>query len=168
VVLAVDVHYTSNGSTTAGIALNAWSDSAPAQTFLSDLSPAVDYKPGHFYERELPCIQNLLKKFSLHPQLILVDGYVFLDGKDRPGLGKHLFDAMRGEVPIIGVAKTAFAGIGEEFAIVRGGSKKPLFVTCAGIDLNYAKTKVQEMHGPNRIPTLLKAADHLCRHGTLT
>lgn len=166
-ILAIDVHYSSEGSTTAGIAFENWSDSTPSQTYLSELSTVNEYKPGQFYERELPCILNLLNQFTLSPRYILVDGYVFLDGKNRAGLGKHLFDALDGKVPVIGVAKTAFAGIGPEFQIVRGSSEKPLFVTCAGFDLVCAKTRIQEMHGSHRIPTLLKAVDHLCRQKSL-
>lgn len=163
-ILAIDVHYTEQGSTSAGIAFDDWGDATPAGTYLSDLATVMDYKPGQFYERELPCIAHLLEEFSLRPRLIVVDGYVFLDGKERAGLGKYVYDALGGNVPVIGVAKTSFAGITEEFQILRGNSSKPLFITCAGIDLNEAKASVLRMHGDHRIPTLLKAADHLCRH----
>jgi len=162
-LLAVDVQYSDEGSTTAGVAFDGWKDHAPAETFLSEMSTAAEYKPGQFYERELPCILRLLEKFALQPKLIVVDGYVFLDGKQRPGLGKYLFDVLGGTVPVIGVAKTAFDGIGAEFQVLRGDSRKPLFVTCAGIDLDEAKANIHGMCGNYRIPTLLKTADQLCR-----
>jgi len=128
------------------------------------MTSVAEYKPGQFYERELPCIQTLLEKFELKPHCIVVDSYVFLDGVQRPGLGKYVYDALDGKVAIIGVAKTSFDGIGEQFQIHRGQSVKPLFITCAGIELELAKAHILSMYGKHRIPTLLKAADQLCRY----
>jgi len=36
-----------------------------------------------FYKRELPCILKLLDKLEQPPSCIVVDGYVFLDGKKK-------------------------------------------------------------------------------------
>ena len=41
-----------------------------------------------------------------HMDLLIVDGFVDLDPSGRPGLGAHAHAAF--EVPIIGVAKSAF------------------------------------------------------------
>jgi deoxyribonuclease V len=38
-------------------------------------------------------------------------------------------------------------------------------VTAVGIDLAEAARRLGEMHGPYRIPTLLKRVDRLCREG---
>jgi len=43
--------------------------------------------------------------------------------------------------------------------VVRGVSRRPLFVTTAGINAEEAAKGVQAMHGPYRIPTLLKLVD---------
>lgn len=166
-ILAIDVHYSVNGSTAAGVGFANWESSTPLQTYVSSLSSVVEYIPGQFYQRELPCILNLLREHALNPRLILVDGYVFLDGKSRPGLGKYLFDALGEQVPIVGIAKTAFSGIDQEFQVVRGNSIRPLFVTCVGVELAFAKTCVQKMQGSYRIPSMLKAADQLCRHKSI-
>lgn len=162
-ILAIDVHYTEQGSATAGVAFEAWDAPAATATYVSTQSTVVEYTPGKFYERELPCIEHLLREHALAPQLIVVDGYVFLDGVARPGLGKYLFDALGGKVPVVGIAKTSFAGIGPAFEVIRGASAKPLYVTCVGADLDAVKEQVRQMHGSHRIPTLLKAADQLCR-----
>jgi deoxyribonuclease V len=163
-ILAVDAYYTHEGSTTAGVAFENWESAMPTHTFVSKLPTVAEYTPGKFYQRELPCILDLLRAHSLQPDLILIDGYVYLDGIAQPGLGKHLFDALEGEVPVIGIAKTSFAGIGPEFQVLRGSTSiKPLFVTSVGQALSAAKAGVQRMHGIHRIPTLLKAADQLCR-----
>ena len=78
-------------------------------------------------------------------------------------IGKHLFDALGGDVAIVGVAKRAFADIPEGYAVLRGESRTPLFITAVGMDIEEAKAKVQSMHGPYRIPTLIKLADSTCR-----
>ncbi len=48
---------------------------------------------------------------------------------------------------------------------MRDSSKRPLIVTAIGIDESVAAKHIASMHGPYRIPTLLKWADHLSRHG---
>lgn len=164
-ILALDVHYDDHGSTTAALAFDDWGASAATASYISRRAGVADYVPGKFYERELPCILHLLREHALAPQSIIVDGYVFLDGSTRPGLGKFLFDALDALVPVIGVAKTAFAGIGAEYAVLRGDSIKPLYVTCAGGSVDEAKARVLGMHGKHRIPTLLKTVDQLCRSG---
>lgn len=164
-LLAIDVHYLPNGSVAAGVAFDAWESAEPTQTFLSKRDTVAEYSPGHFYQRELPCILDLLQQSGAQPDCILIDGYVYLDGVARPGLGKHLFDALDGRVKVVGIAKTSFDGIGPEYQVVRGGSSRPLYVTSAGIEPALAKGNVEAMHGKHRIPTLLRLVDQLCRNG---
>ena len=64
---------------------------------------------------------------------------------------------------VIGVAKRRFAAAPEETKIYRGKSRTPLYVTSAGIPLAKAKACIAAMHGPYRIPTLLKRADQVAR-----
>ena len=47
--------------------------------------------------------------------------------------------------------------------VLRGESKKPLYITAKGIDLHKAAEFIQKMHGDFRIPTLLKLVDSLGR-----
>lgn len=162
-ILATDVHYAGPDARAAGITFDAWEAAEPARCFVSRTAIPADYQPGHFYQRELPCILNLLREYSLQPDCILIDGYVFLDGYVRPGLGKRLFDALQGKTKVIGVAKTPFTGIGDEFQVFRGDSRRPLYVTCIGIPLEIARTAVAAMHGRHRIPTLLRMVDRMSR-----
>ena len=89
-----------------------------------------------------------------YPECIIIDGYVFLDGKSLPGLGKHLFDALHSEIPVIGVAKTAFKNIPAEFEVIRGKSTKPLYVTAVGMSNETDRNNIMRMHGESRIPLL--------------
>lgn len=162
-ILAIDVQYTDRGSACAGVAFDEWDAVEPKATYDSTLFTVSEYVPGAFYLRELPCILNLLREHELQPDTIVIDGYVFLDGHARAGLGKYLFDALDEKVQVIGVAKTSFANISEEFQVIRGGSKKGLFVTSAGVDVEVAKGNIVAMHGGSRMPKLLKLVDQLCR-----
>jgi deoxyribonuclease V len=90
----------------------------------------------------------------------VIDGYVSLG--TGPGLGQHLFEALGGEIAIIGVAKSKFAGSsGTE--ILRGRSRRPLYITSVGIERRAACERIRSMHGPHRIPTLLKQVDQVAR-----
>lgn len=162
-ILAVDVHYAEPGATAAGVLFDDWTAESPSGVVVSRFAEVASYAPGAFYRRERPCILGLLREHALQPDTIVVDGHVFLDDAGRPGLGKHLFDALDGRVPVIGVAKTAFVGLGGHHEVLRGGGARPLYVSAAGIDLETAKAHIRAMHGTHRIPTLLKAVDRLCR-----
>lgn len=162
-ILAVDVHYTEPGAIAAGVCFDDWNDAQPLRSCISRFDAVAPYEPGAFYRRELPCLLGLLHEHDLQPDMIVVDGHVFLDAAGRPGLGKHLFDTLDGRIPVIGVAKTAFVGIGEDHALLRGDSMRPLYVTAAGLSLAIAKAHLQAMHGTHRLPTLLKLVDRLCR-----
>jgi len=163
-ILAVDVDYDNNHGFAAGVGFENWTDEFITSSFTSYIEQVSDYIPGQFYKRELPCILKLLTEHNLAPATIVIDGYVYLDGSSSPGLGKYLYDALQYRVKIIGVAKKPFLGVTAEHEIVRGASKRPLYVTCAGEPLNIAKQRVVSMHGVHRIPTVLKKVDQLCRN----
>ncbi|HJV66917.1 MAG TPA: endonuclease V [Geomonas sp.] len=165
-ILVVDVAYSEEDAVAAGVLFRDWRDDAPVREVVSHHPHPASYQPGEFYKRELPCILKLITDHALQPDCIIVDGFVYLDGCHQPGLGKRLYDALGGEVAVIGVAKSPFKGIGPEFAIYRGESVKPLFVTAAGIDLEQAKAYVLGMHGGYRVPSLLKRADQLSKKFT--
>ena len=85
---------------------------SPKQTHSIEIPETADYVPGQFYKRELPCILEVLKLSDLaQVQLIIVDGYVFLDDDQKKGLGSYLFEALDGEIPVVGVAKRSFHSI---------------------------------------------------------
>ena len=121
------------------------------------------YQPGRFFERELPCLLAVLDGHLHDVAAVVIDGYVTLDTLGKPGLGTYLFDALDGKIPVIGVAKTAFQGSLHAVPVVRGASRTPLYVTTAGMDVQEAAEYLRDMHGPHRLPTLLKRVDRLCR-----
>jgi deoxyribonuclease V len=162
-ILAVDVKYFEDFAVVAGVLFAGWGDDTPEREFVTCVETPADYQPGQFYKRELPCILKLVQEHHLQPEIILVDGFVYLDGSSTPGLGKHLYDALGGEVIVIGVAKTAFRGIPPRYQLFRGGSKRPLYVTAAGVHLDLAKEFIRSMHGKHRRPTMLKRVDLLTR-----
>ncbi len=162
-ILAVDVDYREDGSAlAAGVLFAGWRASEADRIVLRRIETVQPYRPGHFFERELPCIEAVLADVG-PPEIIVVDGYVWLGTEGRPGLGARLHEAVG--IPVIGVAKTAFAGVPADAEILRGTSSKPLYVTAAGIEADRAKAFIRSMHGPHRIPTMLTLADRACREG---
>ncbi len=160
----VDVDYRPDGSAVAACLLfRDWQSPSAASSATARIADVAPYTPGMFFERELPCIMRVLAEVPTRPDLVIVDGYVELDASGRPGLGKHLFDALHREVPVVGVAKTAFRTASSAIAIRRGSGTKPLWVSAAGLDAHTAATHVTSMHGPFRLPTLLHEVDHLAR-----
>jgi deoxyribonuclease V len=162
-ILAVDVQYSENNAVAAGVLIENWQDEKAQKECVSLIEGVAGYEPGNFFKRELPCILKLIAEHRLKPEIIIVDGYVFLDGFSKAGLGKHLYDALNGEVSVVGIAKKRFKDIDSRFEVYRGSSRKPLYVTAVGMDLEQAKRNVSSMHGENRLPTLIKRADQLCR-----
>lgn len=153
------------GAWVAGLWFAQW-DQAHAcgqqRLWQPDVAP---YVPGAFYQRELPCLLHLIQALPFQPSIIVVDGYVTLGASAQPGLGWHLWQALSAAIPVIGVAKTRFTDTPAEQALLRGNSERPLFVTAAGLPQAAALTLIRSMHGPHRLPTLLKRVDHLARHG---
>ena len=159
-IAAFDVHYLAKGCMAGAVVFSDYSDPEPETEYTLFLSRTEAYVPGAFYQRELPGILSLLIQFEQMPDEMIVDGYVML-GK-KPGLGQHLFEHYEGKIPVIGVAKSKFAGA-TATDIYRGGSMRPLYVTAAGIDIQAAAERIRTMHGTHRIPTLLKRVDYLAR-----
>ena len=163
-ILTVDVHYRSdNTATVAGILFPKWESDEVERILVKQIDKVAAYEPGSFYKRELPCITSLLNDIDDELEAIIIDGYVTLGREQKPGLGMHLYKSRGEEVPVIGVAKNKFLGTPQEYQVFRGKSKTPLYITAIGVSLTYAKEHIVNMHGKNRIPTLLKKVDHVCR-----
>jgi len=166
----VDVDYRAEEAAAACVLAAAWDDDAPAQELVERVQGIAPYVPGQFYKRELPCLLAVLARARERGaviDLVVIDGYVWLADESRPGLGAHLHEALGKATPVVGVAKTQFLSATLSVAVVRGeSSTKPLFVTAAGIDVNEAAARVRGMHGPHRVPTLLRRVDALCRGRT--
>jgi deoxyribonuclease V len=171
----VDVAYRDDSTVAGCVLFRTWSDACAVERFLVSQGPAAPYRSGEFYLRELPPILAVLSQVNVPIETVLVDGYVWLN-RSRMGLGAHLHSALEDKIPVIGVAKSAWSGQPDQqandrgrrvLAVMRGMSKRPLFVTSVGIDVALAADHIREMHGPFRIPTLLAAVDRLVR-STLT
>jgi deoxyribonuclease V len=162
-IACVDVDYRNEGAVAACVLFRDWGDPAAAAEHVERIAHVEEYVPGQFYRRELPCLLTVLAALPAPPEVIVVDGYVWLDGAGRPGLGAHLYEALKRAIPILGVAKTRFDSCIVAIPVRRGGSRRPLFVTAAGLDVAEAARQVECMHGAFRIPTLLKRVDELCR-----
>lgn len=126
-------------------------------TYKVEAVPA-NYQPGAFYKRELPLLLAALKHYPLHQlELIIIDGYVDLTA-DHPGLGAYLYDALDKKIPVIGVAKNHFRDT-NALPVLRGQSKKPLYVSARGISPQRAAALIQSLPGNYRLPDFLKAVD---------
>lgn len=165
-LICLDVDYRDPGAIAAGLLFERWSSPAAAREIVAPITGVEPYVPGSFFRRELPCLLAVLGQVPGGVgalEAILIDGYVWLDDAGRKGLGAHLFEHLEERVPVVGVAKTSFAGTAA-IPVLRGTSKKPLWITAAGLDPAAAALQVAAMHGPHRLPTLLQRVDHLCRH----
>lgn len=160
-IVAFDTYYYDNKAKTIGIGFNNWKDETPSKIYSEIFEGIEKYEPGSFYKRELPCILSILSAIDFEKiELIIVDSYVILDDNGKLGLGGHLFDKLNKQIPIIGVAKTGFhSNKLNTKLLLRGESKKPLYISSAGIELNLAYEHIKSMHGKYRMPTLLQLMD---------
>lgn len=162
-VAITDVHYLDQGARAAAVVAAAWSDALPIEERTTIVGAVAAYRPGAFFERELPCLLSVLHTVATPLRCVVVDGYVELDADGTPGLGARLHEALGGTIPVIGVAKTSFRGAAFAAPVLRGQSRAPLFVTTRGMPIAEAELLVRSMHGPHRIPTLVQRVDHLAR-----
>ena len=163
-LLAIDAYYGEQNAKVVGV-LFKWEDKFPAETISCFYDNVLPYKPGQFYQRELPCILELLKQMELEKiGAIIIDGHVFVSNDKTYGLGGYLWESLGKQIPIIGIAKRGFYQTDEvSFPVLRGNSKKPLYVSSIGYDISLLKTDIKNMHGNYRIPTILKILDQETR-----
>ena len=162
-IACIDVGYGDTNAIAAAVTIGDWADATPLATYSVTITKVEEYVPGEFYKRELPCIQAVLAQLPAIPELIVIDGYVWLDEHGKKGLGARLYDALDGRIPVIGVAKTSFATATNAVEVHRGGSSRPLFVTAVGLDVEDAVNAVIRMHGKHRIPNMLTLVDQLSK-----
>gem|GEM_PF-885954 len=162
-IACTDVHYTNTHAIAACILFRDWSDAHPDLAITERVADPAPYEPGRFYRRELPALLSVISKLTVRPEVIIIDGYVWLGDWDHPGLGAHLHKALGGSAAVIGVAKKLFRRGPAVQSVRRGTSVKPLYVSAAGMDLYEAAARIVELHGEFRVPTLLKRVDRLCR-----
>lgn len=168
-IVCVDVDYRDDGeagktrAVAACVELSAWTSPRPFDEHVCLIEDVADYVPGQFYRRELPCVLAVLDTVEEPVDLVVVDGYVYLDEAGSPGMGAYLYEALDRRVPIVGVAKNPFRTATGAVEILRGTSARPLYVSAAGIAPELAADKVRSMYGRFRFPDMLKRVDRLCR-----
>jgi deoxyribonuclease V len=163
-IACIDAAYSESASSAACVVATDSRASAPTRHVTIRQGAPIPYEPGAFYKRELPLLLAVLQKAAPVPEIIVIDGYVWLDANRRPGLGAHLYEALGASHTVIGVGKTAFQGAETWCAQVRRGtSTRPLFVSAVGMTSEQAAHIVRDMHGEHRIPTLIHRADTLAR-----
>jgi deoxyribonuclease V len=160
---ALDAHYVDDHAFVACLTFASWRDASAIEELTTVVADIPEYEPGHFYRRELPCLLAGLGLLPAPPEIVVIDGYVWLDEHGRQGLGAHLHRALGGRAAVVGVAKNPFHGAGGAAEVQRGDSARPLYVSAEGMPLSEAADAVRSMHGPFRVPTLLKRVDQLCR-----
>jgi len=161
--LAIDVHFDGTGALAAAVSFDAWDASEASRTCTSRIPNIEKARRGELDLRALPCIIQLLREHALEPDLVMIDGFVDLDAKETPGLGRHLYHALGGRAAIIGVSKSANPDLPAQFEVFREEEARPLLVTSVGIDIGAAKAGVRAMHGRKRVPTLLKLVARIAR-----
>lgn len=167
IFLILDVFYQDQPEQTlaqvAGIRFMGVEQHAILNTYQTCVTPVAPYQSGEFYKREMPCLLALIEQITEPFDVIIIDGFVFLDSEQKAGLGKHLYDNLTDKKPVIGIAKHAFFGIDERHAVYRGTSKHPLYVTACEFPVTAAKDLVKNLQGHFRLPDIVKQVDALSR-----
>ena len=161
-IACLDVHYADPRAAAACVVLPSWQAAEPEECVVRAINNVMPYEPGAFYRRELPCIEEVLKALRRVPEILLIDGYVWL-GQGKKGLGAYLFEARGSFGAVVGIAKTRFIGAEPVGEVLRGQSRRPLFVSAVGMELEEACARVEEMHGKFRVPWAMSEADRLAR-----
>ncbi|QPH40847.1 endonuclease V [Pedobacter endophyticus] len=163
-ILALDVHYREQKAKSVGILFN-WNDIEPQSIIVDYYEDIEEYIPGQFFKRELPCLLNVIKKIDLRTvEVIVIDGYVYVDNDYKFGLGGVLWEKLNEQISIIGIAKTSFFKNKETvIEIVRGASIKPLYISAIGMELKTAAELIKNMKGDFRMPSLLKQLDTITK-----
>jgi exodeoxyribonuclease-5/deoxyribonuclease V len=164
-IAAFDTGYSGDKARTVGLVFEHWTATAPFKVYAGINDHVAEYIPGEFYRRELPGILDLWQRIDAGPvEAIVIDGFVYLDDEGRPGLGAHLYRQLGEKIPVIGVAKSYFVAVqNAKRSLLRGGSRRPLYITAAGIDVDNATEYIRSMAGRFRIPDLLKELDRMTK-----
>ena len=158
---AVDAYYPMSGGAQAALVLATdRAFTTVVAEYTAGLAEAAPYQPGQFFRRELPALLAVLA-LARPVHLVVIDGYVDLDPRGRPGLGIYLHSELG--VPVVGVAKTPFRAAVHAAPLLRGRSTRPLFITAAGIPSSEAMALVRDMAGRHRLPDALRRVDALSR-----
>jgi Endonuclease V len=106
-IACLDAAYSETSAGGACALLPTWEAAKPLCVRTCRQGIAAPYEPGSLYKRELPILLALLQQLEQHPATIIVDGYVWLDGDHRPGLGAILYQRSPGKAPSSGWPRPA-------------------------------------------------------------
>lgn len=160
-----DVHYADGCAHAAAIVFNHWSDEVIVDQFRVQCDGVAEYRAGSFYQRELGPLREVIQQIGYPVHTYVIDAYCHLAADGSPGLGTYLHQELPENSVVIGVAKNRFRETDHAIELLRGGSDRPLFISSIGIDYRAAANHIESMHGPHRMPTLLKMVDRLSRDG---
>lgn len=167
-ILCLDAAYGPANAAAAGAVIHCWNAGAVEQMLVQRFhGQPREYEPGKFFRRELPLLMPIISSVDDPIRAIVIDGYVWLGENGLSGLGGYLFASLNSRIPVIGVAKTPYRNDTWSSPVLRGESKRPLFVTSAGIEKEDAAECVRRMHGNHRIPTILALVDRAARSGLM-
>jgi len=161
--VAIDVHYDGDKAHTGCVVFENWHDNKPLEFKRITVAVTSAYRPGRFFERELPCLLAAIKDFRCRFDAIIIDGYVHLKKEAGKGLGTYLYESLPFQCAVIGVAKNPLKIADNFVAVTRGISKRPLFISSIGLPIDIAVRAIMAMHGHYRLPTLLKITDNIAR-----
>jgi len=164
-IACFDVYYQRDFARAAAIVFRQ-SDETIAGKYTAKISNdrIGNYVPGQFYKRELPGILGVLREIKEDMDIVIVDGFVTV-GKNKKGLGAHLYGALGEKTPVIGVAKSFLGNSVGYLKVYRGQSSKPLYVSAIGVNLAYAAGLIKGLKGDFRLPDVLRKVDLLSRGG---
>src|SRR6478672_1777067 len=83
-VAFLDAHYVENRGRVACVIAARWEDAAATTELSLPLSDVAPYRPGYFFERELPGLLRVLELAPRPLSAVVVDGYVELDANGSP------------------------------------------------------------------------------------
>lgn len=106
---------------------------------------------------------SVLKQVKGEYDLIALDGFASFDSP-HVSLGEHLYKLLESRTPVIGIAKSFNRlAIGKAQKLFRGESNSPVYITAMGLDVEMASEYVRLLHGPFRIPSVIKDTDQLSK-----
>lgn len=164
-IACFDVHYFEDHTNAAAVVFNDWSDREPIESLVIRCDAADKYVAGKFYQRELVPLMNIINQLNHPIETFVLDAYCHLGEAGSPGLGHFVREQLPNDSNVIGVAKNQFRDTNHAVKLLRGKSTRPLYVTSIGINYQTAANFIKSMHGPNRIPMLLKMVDRMARDG---
>ena len=156
-----DVGYGDASALVGVVLLDEFEDARAASEYVVEAGPVEPYVPGEFWRRELAPLLRAVHPAIADLSVCVIDAYVDLGRARRPGLGRMLHVSTG--LPVIGVAKSFYPDTPREYEVRRGSSRRPLYVSAAGFDLDEAKRCIVRMAGDARVPTMFRRADELSK-----